>query len=111
MCMRTLIADGLVPAQPQADITYAGVYRTAESANVSFSITIIADDEEPGMSVTAFASDGTDVRAAIAELNGVEASALTFSLYPISLASQKAPIDMKLFSNALTPLCLIDVRC
>lgn len=51
-------------------------------------MTIVADDGQPGMAATAFTtSNGTDARAAFADLNHIDPLALSFRLYPTNLKS------------------------
>ena len=73
-------------AGEQAQAAYAGVYRSSD-VTMNSSITIEATDGEPGMSVAAWTSNGTNFRAVLATLNHIDPAALSLRLYPTNLRS------------------------
>ena len=80
-----VIAQFLLPAlemtaMEQAAVNFGGTYDI--SANDALSSITIDLDGLSGLSVTNWTSKGRDLRAAYAELNGINPSTLDFRLYP-----------------------------
>jgi CubicO group peptidase (beta-lactamase class C family) len=86
------IAETLVPAlqqaaQEQAQISFGGTY--ALKMPVEATLQLNAADGLPGIAVTNFTTNGTDLLAAYASINGIEPENLSARLYPTN-AVQKS---------------------
>lgn len=81
------IAQQLVNAmqqvgQQQAQSNIAGTYNTTEN---SATLTLVADDELPGLSLTNFQTNTTDLRALYASFSDIELENISLRLYPTDL--------------------------
>ena len=89
-----IIGDSIIPgviktAIGEALLGYEGTFHQADSnASMTISVNDKNPTQNPGLSVDLLTSgNGTDVRAAIARLNGIDPSSLSFRLYPTNLRS------------------------
>lgn len=113
------VSDFLVPALEKAAIfqaaaSYSGEYHSAQY-NMNSSLTISVDDL-PGMAVTSWVNNGTDVVETIATINGIEPKSLRIRLYPTNVQSATESgskiafraifQDADAFADSGTPTCI-----
>ncbi|EFE44816.1 hypothetical protein TRV_00367 [Trichophyton verrucosum HKI 0517] len=94
-----VIGDNLLPALTkiaaiQASTNFGGLY----SSHIANSSITVSADSSPGLVIDTWISNGTDFRATLAALNGVEeVDALSMRLYPAHLISKRTPISRQAF--------------
>ncbi|MCJ1241110.1 hypothetical protein MMC14_009114 [Varicellaria rhodocarpa] len=115
-----IVGDLIVPgvletAIGDALLGFGGTYQNGNSS-ITISVATKGTTHNPGLSVDNLTSNGADVRAAIAKLNVIDPSGLSFRLYPTNLRSTSGSTmrvafravfqDELAFEDSGTPACI-----
>ena len=99
--LSNMMAAVLVPAleaaaREEAQSVYAGTYGLAGAGGANSSMTVLVDDQKPGLGVTRLVNNGTNILQLLAELFAAENDTkgnISVRLYPTSLQSDNDSIE------------------